>query len=76
MVTSASTFIITRCLPCSIADRQKSAATPGLPVASITTSISGLVTSISLEVMAILPASIASVTFEAVSASRAIASSP
>jgi len=54
-VTSASTFIITRCLPCSIAFRSKSAATPGLPVASMTTSISGFVTSISFEVMAIFP---------------------
>ena len=76
MVTSASTFIITRCLPCSIAIRSKSAATPGLPVASMTTSISGLVTSNSLEVMAILPASIAAVTFDGVSASTPSASSP
>ena len=39
MVTSASTFIITRCLPRSIAARPSSAPTAGTPVASITTSI-------------------------------------
>ena len=76
MVTSASTFIITTCLPCSIAIRSKSAATPGLPVASMTTSISGLVTSSSFEVMAILPASIAAVSFDGVSASTPSESSP
>ena len=42
MVTSASTFIITRCLPCSMARRPISAPTAGTPVASITTSISPL----------------------------------
>ena len=73
MVTSASTFIITRCLPCSIAMRSKSAATPGLPVASMTTSISGVVTSVSAEVMAILPMPIAALTCSTVSASRPMA---
>ena len=64
---------MTTCLPCSIAIRSKSAATPGLPVASITTSTSGLVTSNSLEVMASFFASIAAVSAEAVSASIAAA---
>ena len=40
--TSASTFIMTRCLPLSMALRPISAPTAGTPVASITTSISSL----------------------------------
>ena len=42
MVTSASTFIITKCFPRSIAARPSSAPTLGMPVASTTTSIKPL----------------------------------
>jgi hypothetical protein len=41
MVTSASTFIITMCLPAEIVAIATSAPTFGFPVASITTSTSG-----------------------------------
>ncbi len=60
MVTSASTFIITRCLPRSMAASPISAPTAGTPVASTTTSMRPLSSSaFTSEVMAILPLSIA-----------------
>ena len=77
MVTSASTFIFTRCLPRSMADRPISAPTEGMPVASMITSISPDSSRVStLEVVAIRPHSITAFSSSVVFEARARSGSP